>query len=63
MDCIRRHVFALEFLVRGAVGGAEGIMVFGSRIFRKGARLKNGDCRGVISHTCLLGMCVVRLRG
>ena len=64
VDCIRGHVFGLQiFFVRGAVGEAEGKIVFGRKIFRKGYRPKNGDYRGVYSHTCPLDMCAVPLRG
>ena len=64
MDYIGGHIFALEKkFVRGAIGGAEGKLVFGRKFFRKGYRLKNGNYRGVYSHTCPLGMCAVPLRG
>ena len=64
MDYIGGHIFALEKnFVRGAIGGAEGKIVFGRKFFRKGYRLKNGKYRGVYSHTCPLGMCAVPLRG
>ena len=64
VDCIRGHVFGPQFFfVRGAVGGAEGKIVFGRKIFRKGYRLKSGDYRGVYLHTCPLDMRAVPLRG
>ena len=64
MDYIKGHIFALaKIFVRGAVGGAEGKIVLGRKIFRKGYRLKNGDYRGVYSHTCPLDMRAVPLRG
>ena len=64
MDYIGGHIFALgKIFVRGAVGGAEGKIVFGRKFFRKGYRLKNGDYRGVYSHTCPLDMRAVPLRG
>ena len=39
MDYIGGHIFALaKIFVRGAVGGAEGKIVFGRKCFRKGYR-------------------------
>ena len=64
MDYIGGHIFAPEkIFVRGAVGGAEGKIFFGLKIFRKGYRPKNGNYRGVYSHTCPLDMRAVPLRG